>query len=60
MRQSSPQSRRVLCLQGQLKQSWRCELTPKYIALQNDEKGNGPLKQYFIGETMHGSGAGIL
>lgn len=32
----------------------------RYIALQNDEKGNGPLKQYFIGETMHGSNAGIL
>ncbi|EIW73092.1 hypothetical protein TREMEDRAFT_70893 [Tremella mesenterica DSM 1558] len=32
----------------------------RYIALQNDEKGNGPLKQYFIGETMHGSGAGIF
>jgi chitin synthase len=32
----------------------------KYIALLNDDKGNGPLKQYFIGETMHGAGAGIL
>ncbi|WWD18233.1 hypothetical protein CI109_102683 [Kwoniella shandongensis] len=32
----------------------------RYIALLNDEKGNGPLKQYFIGETMHGSGAGIF
>ncbi|ODO12122.1 hypothetical protein I350_00908 [Cryptococcus amylolentus CBS 6273] len=32
----------------------------RYIALQNDEQGNGPLKQYFIGETMHGSGAGIF
>jgi len=32
----------------------------RYIALLNDDKGNGPLKQYFIGETMHGAGAGIL
>lgn len=32
----------------------------RYIALLNDEKGNGPLKQYFVGETMHGSGAGIF
>lgn len=31
-----------------------------YIALLNDDKGNGPLKQYFLGETMHGSDAGIL
>ncbi|OCF42866.1 chitin synthase [Kwoniella heveanensis CBS 569] len=32
----------------------------RYIALLNDDRGNGPLKQYFIGETMHGSGAGIF
>ncbi|WRT66006.1 uncharacterized protein IL334_002957 [Kwoniella shivajii] len=32
----------------------------RYIALQNDEKGNGPLRQYFVGETMHGAGAGIF
>lgn len=36
------------------------KLIEQYIALQNDDKGNGPLKQYFLGETMHGSGAGIL
>ncbi|TYJ53623.1 chitin synthase 4, partial [Cryptococcus floricola] len=30
-----------------------------FSAYRNDEQGNGPLKQYFIGETMHGSGAGI-
>ncbi|WWC96588.1 hypothetical protein V866_003456 [Kwoniella sp. B9012] len=32
----------------------------RYIALLNDDHGNGPLKQYFIGETMHGAGAGIF
>jgi len=32
----------------------------QYIALLNDDKGNGPLKQYFLGETMHGADAGIL
>jgi hypothetical protein len=36
------------------------QLMIQYIALQNDEMGNGPLKQYFIGESMHGSEAGIL
>ncbi|KAL7423299.1 Chitin synthase, class 8 [Cryptotrichosporon argae] len=32
----------------------------RYIALQNDEKGQGPLEKYFLGETMHGAGAGIF
>ncbi|WWC88212.1 uncharacterized protein L201_003117 [Kwoniella dendrophila CBS 6074] len=38
----------------------------RYIAIQNDDdgkgdgKGPGPLKQYFLGETMHGAGAGIF
>lgn len=36
------------------------ELTPQYIALQNDERGQGPLEKYFYGETMHGAGAGIF
>lgn len=26
----------------------------RYVALQNDETGAGPLKEYFKGETMHG------
>jgi chitin synthase len=32
----------------------------RYIALQNDKNGNGPLERYFAGETMHGSEAGIF
>ncbi|RSH90411.1 Chitin synthase, class 1 [Saitozyma podzolica] len=32
----------------------------RYIALLNDEKGSGPLQKYFVGETMHGAGAGIF
>lgn len=32
----------------------------RYIALQNDERGEGPLQKYFYGETMHGADAGIL
>ncbi|ORY76991.1 glycosyltransferase family 2 protein [Protomyces lactucae-debilis] len=32
----------------------------RYIALQNDSQGQGPLKQYFKGETMHGANAGIF
>ena len=32
----------------------------RYKALENDISGNGPLKQYFLGETMHGADAGIL
>lgn len=27
----------------------------RYIALQNDQKGEGPLKEYFKGETLHHS-----
>ncbi|CAM0143133.1 unnamed protein product [Umbelopsis sp. WA50703] len=26
----------------------------RYIALQNDVNGNGPLEKYFLGETLHG------
>lgn len=32
----------------------------RYIALQNDARGQGPLEKYFFGETMHGAGAGIF
>ncbi|BFZ65301.1 Chitin synthase, class 2 [Saitoella coloradoensis] len=32
----------------------------RYIALQNDVKGQGPLASYFKGETLHGSDAGIF
>ncbi|KZV76332.1 glycosyltransferase family 2 protein [Peniophora sp. CONT] len=32
----------------------------RYIALQNDVKGEGPLQKYFLGETMHGAGADIF
>ncbi|VDB96624.1 unnamed protein product [Peniophora sp. CBMAI 1063] len=32
----------------------------RYIALQNDAKGEGPLQKYFLGETMHGAGADIF
>lgn len=32
----------------------------RYIALQNDEMGLGPLASYFKGETMHGSEADIF
>ncbi|KAI9833609.1 MAG: Chitin synthase, class 2 [Sarea resinae] len=32
----------------------------RYIALQNDKTGNGPLQKYFAGETMHGANAGIF
>ncbi|KAF8133385.1 glycosyltransferase family 2 protein [Boletus edulis] len=32
----------------------------RYIALQNDEKGDGPLHKYFLGEKMHGAGADIF
>ncbi|KAK4685228.1 chitin synthase, partial [Tremellales sp. Uapishka_1] len=32
----------------------------RYIALLNDEKGQGPLEKYFLGETMHGADAGIF
>ncbi len=32
----------------------------RYIALQNDSQGRGPLASYFKGETMHGADAGIF
>ncbi|KIJ45918.1 glycosyltransferase family 2 protein [Sphaerobolus stellatus SS14] len=32
----------------------------RYIALQNDAVGEGPLQKYFLGETMHGAGADIF
>ncbi|KAI0318366.1 glycosyltransferase family 2 protein [Amylostereum chailletii] len=32
----------------------------RYIALQNDVTGEGPLQKYFLGETMHGAGADIF
>ncbi|KAG8214804.1 glycosyltransferase family 2 protein [Butyriboletus roseoflavus] len=32
----------------------------RYIALQNDVGGEGPLQKYFLGEKMHGAGADIF
>ena len=32
----------------------------RYIALQNDKSGQGPLEKYFKGEKLHGSNAGIF
>jgi chitin synthase len=32
----------------------------KYVALQNDKTGQGPLEKYFAGEKMHGANAGIF
>lgn len=33
----------------------------RYIAIKNDpQTGEGPLQKYFLGETMHGAGAGIF
>src|ERR1700731_1360731 len=32
----------------------------RYIALQDDHLGQGPLASYFKGETLHGAGAGIF
>lgn len=32
----------------------------RYIALQNDKNGQGPLEKYFKGETLHGAGAGVF
>ncbi|THU77602.1 glycosyltransferase family 2 protein [Dendrothele bispora CBS 962.96] len=32
----------------------------RYIALQNDHTGTGPLQKYFLGEKMHGAGADIF
>ncbi|KAL1924859.1 uncharacterized protein VTP21DRAFT_4513 [Calcarisporiella thermophila] len=32
----------------------------RYIALQNDEHGRGPLESYFKGETLHGGDADVF
>ncbi|KAI4179941.1 MAG: hypothetical protein L6R41_007549 [Letrouitia leprolyta] len=32
----------------------------RYVALQNDKSGMGPLEKYFAGEKMHGANAGIF
>lgn len=33
----------------------------RYVALQNDKNGKGPLEKYFLGETLHGgSNAGLF
>ena len=32
----------------------------RYVALQNDKNGQGPLEKYFAGEKMHGANAGIF
>ncbi|GAB7350007.1 hypothetical protein MBLNU459_g0683t1 [Dothideomycetes sp. NU459] len=32
----------------------------RYMALQNDKAGQGPLERYFAGEKMHGANAGIF
>ncbi|KAF2753374.1 hypothetical protein EJ05DRAFT_445134 [Pseudovirgaria hyperparasitica] len=32
----------------------------RYVALQNDKSGNGPLEKYFAGEKMHGANAGVF
>ncbi|KAF8721454.1 Chitin synthase, partial [Rhizoctonia solani] len=32
----------------------------RYIALQNDSTGEGPLQKYFLGEKMHGADADIF
>jgi chitin synthase len=32
----------------------------RYLALQNDKAGQGPLEKYFAGEKMHGANAGIF
>lgn len=32
----------------------------RYIALQNDQMGEGPLQKYFLGKKMHGAGADIF
>ena len=32
----------------------------RYFALQNDADGNGPLNQYFKGETLHGQDADVF
>ncbi|EFE30566.1 chitin synthase 1 [Trichophyton benhamiae CBS 112371] len=32
----------------------------RYVALQNDKNGQGPLEKYFAGEKMHGANAGVF
>ena len=32
----------------------------RFVALQNDKSGQGPLEKYFAGEKMHGANAGIF
>ncbi len=32
----------------------------RYVALQNDKNGQGPLEKYFAGEKLHGASAGIF
>jgi chitin synthase len=32
----------------------------RYVALQNDHTGEGPLQKYFAGEKLHGADAGIF
>ncbi|KAJ5711057.1 hypothetical protein N7488_005213 [Penicillium malachiteum] len=32
----------------------------RFVALQNDKNGQGPLERYFAGEKMHGANAGIF
>ena len=32
----------------------------RYVALQNDKTGHGPLEKYFAGEKLHGANAGIF
>ena len=32
----------------------------RYVALQNDKDGHGPLEKYFKGEKMHGADAGVF
>ncbi|KAK0526957.1 Chitin synthase 4 [Tilletia horrida] len=32
----------------------------RYISLQNDSTGQGPLQKYFLGESMHGGSSGIF
>jgi chitin synthase len=32
----------------------------RFVALQNDKAGQGPLEKYFAGEKMHGANAGIF
>ena len=32
----------------------------RYVALQNDKAGHGPLEKYFAGEKLEGAGAGVF